>query len=504
MNTQTGDTIHVAFGFDEQMELPFLFAANSIKRRSKQGSRKIVIHALHSDPLKYSATYLSHVDSEAFTICFYPIQNRLDGIRIKGNNSAAAYLRLQLPEVLADIKRVVYLDCDIAVLKDIAELYDSNLHGFPLGAVLDYSMVYAFPFNNWRIGYEPHTWSVQEYMRSVVRLTDWRSYFNSGIFVADLDRLRQENVRAKCEEFIRRTDTLRIWNDQDALNHVVDGCYARLDPRWNVTAAGSKESDLRGCGHDLAAVANLRRTDPWIVHYCGRKKPWSANTERTFWDHYFWHEAIECPLLPQLLESYLIDCERQGLTYLHSPASLLAVGKPRLDRYLVTTYFEQVVANSAATRALVGRLHNQWAANRKLAIPSTRFGYRSGIFDGEILNLNLAGASETLVYGPYVWYPPGDYKVLFDFSITGHRRAGSKVVIEVVSDADHFLAQRELSESEKFDENTRTLTFTLDGSELYVEFRIFASGFVDGVLSFRGTKLSSMRNRDEAGVLAVR
>ena len=60
--------------------------------------------------------------------------------------TAATLLRLQLPSLLKDVDRVVYLDCDLVVLKDITTLYDTDLLDFPLAACLDFWLTGGPPF----------------------------------------------------------------------------------------------------------------------------------------------------------------------------------------------------------------------------------------------------------------------------------------------------------------------------------------------------------------------
>ena len=50
--------------------------------------------------------------------------------------SRATYARLLLPELVpSSVTRLLYLDCDIVVLRDIGELFDERLDGSLLAAV---------------------------------------------------------------------------------------------------------------------------------------------------------------------------------------------------------------------------------------------------------------------------------------------------------------------------------------------------------------------------------
>jgi lipopolysaccharide biosynthesis glycosyltransferase len=138
-------TVHVACCFDQKMELPFLVLASSLKRRLK-GNRKVVLHAFHSDPIAHDLAYFAALNSATFELRLRQIENRLYGpVAWPSHLTAASLLRLQLPSVLKDIDRVVYLDCDLVVLNDIATLYDTDLSDFPLAACLDFWLTGAPP-----------------------------------------------------------------------------------------------------------------------------------------------------------------------------------------------------------------------------------------------------------------------------------------------------------------------------------------------------------------------
>ena len=187
------------------MELPFLVLASSLKRHLK-GDRKVVLHAFHSDPIAHDLAYF--IESQ-----FREIRTSIAPYRESGprrctspsNLTAATLLRLLLPSVLKDIDRVVYLDCDLVVLKDITPLYDTDLLGFPLAACLDFWLTggppFAPPIAGWGVG-EWH-----KFLSEVVRIDDRKAYFNAGVLVMDLERLRNTEPHS-IRRRVPRTDKL--------------------------------------------------------------------------------------------------------------------------------------------------------------------------------------------------------------------------------------------------------------------------------------------------------
>lgn len=59
--------------------------------------------------------------------------DRLAGLQVKRNLSPLTFARLLMPEMV-DWERYLYLDVDLLILRDLAELYDLPLEGHPAAA----------------------------------------------------------------------------------------------------------------------------------------------------------------------------------------------------------------------------------------------------------------------------------------------------------------------------------------------------------------------------------
>jgi lipopolysaccharide biosynthesis glycosyltransferase len=471
----SADTVHVACCFDRKMELPFLVLASSLKRHLKS-DRKVVLHAFHSDPVAHDPAYFVEFNSAKFELRLRPIENRFHGPATWPTYlTAASLLRLQLPSVLKDIDRVVYLDCDLVVLNDIATLYDTDLSGFPLAACLDFWLTGSPPFAP--PGWRADAW--HKFLREIVRLTDSKAYFNAGVLVMDLNRFRNTGLVHAAEEFLEQTNYETPFVDQEALNHVINGAFVRLDSRWNVLAA-------------------LGHSNPWIIHYAGPHKPWGCEGRPiTFWNQRFWQEAAETAVLPLLVRAYLETCDRRGLSKLQPAGVLLSSGKPRLSKDDILAHAEKyrafpeaAQASESITRDLDRRPEE---TNAAAALVSVDFlSHRGGVRDGETLIFDLKVADGHLVFGPYLWYPTGNYEATFNLAVTCVLPdPTNKLAIDIVDDTDRCLAQRALSPIPSATEST--LQFVVDRSELFLAFRIFATGFAGGKLRFGGVKLRPLR-----------
>lgn len=162
---------------------------------------------------------------------------------------------LLLPALLpGSLGRVLFLDADLLVLDDVAPLWESDLDGRALAAAPDC----AIPLCS-----SPR--AVKQ--RDSLGVPDDAVYFNAGVMLIDLDAWRQREVAARALDYLRANAEQADFLHQEALNAVLWNDWLPLAPRWNL----------------LASVAGRRygpRCDDWtnpgIVHFAGRFKPWHA------------------------------------------------------------------------------------------------------------------------------------------------------------------------------------------------------------------------------------
>jgi hypothetical protein len=198
-------------------------------------------------------------------------------------------------------------------------------------------------------------------------------------------------------------------------------------------------------------------------------------------------------VLPLLVRAYLETCKRRGLTKLQPAAVLLSSGKPRLRKRDIVAHAEKYRSFTEAAQASesiardLDRRPERTNADAALVAVDV-LSSRGALRDGEILIFDLKAADGCLVFGPYLWYPAGNYEATFNLVVTRVASdPASKLVIDIVDDTDRCLAQRKLSPIPSSTEST--LQFVVDRSELFLAFRVFATGFAGGELRFGGVNL---------------
>lgn len=142
-------------------------------------------------------------------------EDDLSGLPTTSHFGAIVWLRFFLPDLVRDRSRVIYLDSDILVMSHLSDLWETPLESMPVGAVANVVEPSARPHVE-RLG---------------IRYPG--GFFNSGVLLMDLDRMRAERSSEELFKAARdRRDEL-VWPDQDALNIVFAERWLALHPRWN-------------------------------------------------------------------------------------------------------------------------------------------------------------------------------------------------------------------------------------------------------------------------------
>lgn len=185
--------------------------------------------------------------------------------------SVATYYRLLLPQILPkEVTRCLYMDCDMVVDGDVEELWNTDLLGAPVGAVLDLGVV----LSSRRISRKEKVLGNLE-----------GKYFNAGLLLIDLDAWR-------CSQYAKQAIDLAISHkyeshDQDALNAVFARNWHQLSFRWNKMPAvwGFHMKLLMHCFAYKEAIQ--ARFQKGITHYASRHKPWECREISFFNKEYY-------------------------------------------------------------------------------------------------------------------------------------------------------------------------------------------------------------------------
>jgi len=158
------------------------------------------------------------------------------------------------------MKKVIYLDSDLLVLGDLAQLWDKDITDTFLLAVQDMGEPYVSSpraLNNFK----------------ELGIPAYYKYFNAGVMIINLNRWRAEQISRLALDYLEQNKAIIRWWDQDALNAVLAGNWSELDPRWNQIPHIFQYPSWKESPFDKNAYERII-TDPFIIHFATSSKPW--------------------------------------------------------------------------------------------------------------------------------------------------------------------------------------------------------------------------------------
>lgn len=198
------------------------------------------------------------VESKAF--CSMPLLPRF---------SCAAYYRLLIPQILpGDIPKVLYLDSDVIVRRSLLPLWETDIEGYALAAVIDNLDSAIGTFN--RLKYSPSL-----------------GYFNAGVLLLNLKFWRENNIHSEIRSYMKNHYEDIIFCDQDILNYVFRERKRLLPIKYNFQTCFLYSVD--NCGFDYWKYEEEileARKDPVVLHYT-MGKPWMEGSDHPYRSTFF-------------------------------------------------------------------------------------------------------------------------------------------------------------------------------------------------------------------------
>lgn len=196
------------------------------------------------------------------SITFYEVNQSTLSLFPLGSNMAnryvsiATYFRLFMVELLPqDITRIIYLDCDLIV--------DSSLE-----------LMWNWQFSNGKCILaaedEPNN-AIQSAKR--IGYNPLFSYFNAGVFMADLKLLRKIITYDKISLYISKNLNKIKFHDQDLLNAFLHDKRDILPIEYNMLEVYYKRNPHIPKVYNSVKI-EIIKNNPVIVHYSGPIKPW--------------------------------------------------------------------------------------------------------------------------------------------------------------------------------------------------------------------------------------
>lgn len=250
--------------------------------------------------------------------CFSQYMNILES-RTNAYFTAATYYRLYTPEIFYNYDRMLYLDCDLAVVSDFSELLRIPFEGKLLIAVPDIT-VQGLAFSP----LEKVAWRCDDYLQEKLGIMDFSNYFQAGVLIFNLKGLRKMQFTKEALKKLNEIEKPR-WVDQDILNSVLYKKVKYIDVKYNYTY----HLEFKENNYQLEAIKKrflplydqlikLKKRLPVIIHYTSSKKPWKYPMLK--YANLWWQYACMTPFYEKIL---YLNLENNIPTYMQQASRIV-------------------------------------------------------------------------------------------------------------------------------------------------------------------------------------
>ncbi|MBR3627655.1 MAG: glycosyltransferase family 8 protein [Elusimicrobia bacterium] len=163
--------------------------------------------------------------------------------------SKTSFFRFFVADLLKDIDKIIYLDCDIIVLSDLKSLFIQDIQNNYIAAVED-------------IGYYCNL-SKHKYLKN------FDFYINAGVLLINLQIWRQKKLSLTLSNIGKQKIKDFIFLDQDILNVVCKNKIKLLDFSYNVQTDCLKKGILSKHPKKKRIKEDIKKTK--IIHYTSSK-----------------------------------------------------------------------------------------------------------------------------------------------------------------------------------------------------------------------------------------
>lgn len=258
-------------------------AAVVIESIIKHSSQLLEFVVIYSD-LSHDCQLLlkKHFENRVKSLSFYEItKDRFT--RFKNTktlswikNAESVLLRLFCDCIPGD-DHILYLDCDMIVMDDVCKLQSLVESDKVLYAVTEYNSFYKNRDLSQldeleRPNLYCDLWLYEAYcFRTLMQLGMHFTgkYFCAGLMLINLGLWKKKNIGSLALDYIAENPDICFATDQDALNHVINGDYGELLPRWNTSVKAN--GVMTGYSRQQLEEAWNK---PAIIHCAGANKPW--------------------------------------------------------------------------------------------------------------------------------------------------------------------------------------------------------------------------------------
>ena len=256
--------ISIVMTSDDYGLYPTLVSMASALENNNKKENILIYHLLlsHDFNMEYIEYFESLKENYDFRINYYQIPNNIFNNVRRWKKTYTVYFKLLIPIIFPDFERVIYLDSDTLIFKDLSEMFN-------------------LPFNNnYILGYPFHTpWMV------TINHKHPKIYINAGVLLININKIRRDNKDFELIDFTRKYTKRLFFLEQDGINFVYYKKMGLLPLKYGVYLYGNITDFKKKYLYKLKIKIDLNELkkaidDPSIVHLCCcNPKVWYKKTK---------------------------------------------------------------------------------------------------------------------------------------------------------------------------------------------------------------------------------
>lgn len=202
-----------------------------------------------------------------------PTTEELCGVTFSSQRwSSAMILRLFVASLLPEeVKRIIFLDCDVLVLQSLRPLWELDLGDYYIGGVLECS---------------------GDKRKRNLGLPPSAVYINAGVELIDLDNIRHSDAEDRYQAFLKKYNGYIPEVEQGTVNACISEHIMPIHPKWNAHTTffmfdyNTQRAIKRPSVYPTEQEVREAVEHPAIVHFSGccfsDIRPWLGNSDHPY------------------------------------------------------------------------------------------------------------------------------------------------------------------------------------------------------------------------------
>ncbi len=242
------------------------------------------------------ANMLKNYDENNFSIRFVDVSKIFSNLQLytPGHVSIETYFRLIIPQMMSAYPKILFLDCDLLIKEDVANLFNIDIGSNSIGATEECLMSALVGIYGKK---------VKKYMKERLGLKNIDKYFQAGVMILNISKFVKNHYSEELLKMVTNFDYDIV--DQDAMNELFNGDVYWLENEWNYPPLQKhmKKADYIKNMSEYIRTKYLAVKNPKIIHFADREKPWFYPDE--LYASEWWSVARKTPYYELIIKNMI-------------------------------------------------------------------------------------------------------------------------------------------------------------------------------------------------------